>query len=102
MKCTSCTTSYSVVSHSHGFLTFVGWVDFGVLGDGGGLLTLGRGGGVVQEILKILDLQWLASLCLVSWTMMTELYFDRWNVTCKLTPKQTLLLIACLARFSTS
>ena len=24
---------------------------------------------------------------------MTKLYFDLWNVTCKLTPKQTLLLL---------
>ena len=98
MACTSCTTSYGVLSHSHGFLTCVGWVDFWGFGRWGFVDIRG----VVQEILKILDLERLASLCLFNWTMMTELYFDLWNVTCKLTPKQTLLLIACLGRFSTS
>ena len=43
--------------------------------------------GIVQEILVTLDLQRLASQSLFNWTMMTELYFDLWNVTCKLTPK---------------
>ena len=81
MACTSCTTSYSVLSHSHGFLTCVGWVDFWGFRRWGFVDIRG----VVREILKILDLQRLASQCLFNWTMMSELYVDLWNITCKLT-----------------